>query len=109
MADLPFFKPCGSGEGGGSGIIGVSAFNIDENGDLNVTYDDGRTENLGRVVGEDGAVVVPHIDERHVLTFTLETEVTELPGPVDLNPNDEWSSMEDETAGIVSDYIWEEM
>lgn len=106
MADLPFFKPEG---GGGGGISGVSAFNIDENGDLNVTYDDGRIENLGRVVGEDGAVVVPHIDAHHILTFTVEQEVTELPGPVDLNPNDEWSSMEDEEDGIVTDYVWEKM
>lgn len=107
MADLPFFKPCSSG--GGGGISGVSGFKIDENGCLNVTYDDGTTENLGKVTGEDGAVVVPHIDEHHVLTFTVEQEVTELPGPVDLNPNDEWSSMEDEQEGIVSDYIWEQM
>ena len=45
MADLPFFKY--SGTGGGGGISGVSGFNIDENGYLHVTYDDGRIENLG--------------------------------------------------------------
>ena len=107
MADLPFFKY--SGTGGGGGISGVSGFNIDENGYLHVTYDDGRIENLGKVKGEDGAVVVPHIDEHHVLTFTVEQEVTELPGPVDLNPNDEWSFMEDEEEGIATDYVWEQM
>lgn len=54
-------------------------------------------------------LLFPHIDEHHVLTFTVEQEVTELPGPVDLNPNDEWSSMEDEEEGIVTDYVWEQM
>lgn len=49
MADLPFFKY--SGTGGGGGISGVSGFNIDENGYLHVTYDDGRIENLGKVKG----------------------------------------------------------
>lgn len=73
MADLPFFgNSLFGGSGGSGGISGVESFSIDDNGCLNVVYVDGRTENLGRVVGEDGSVYVPHISEQKVLSFTIE-------------------------------------
>lgn len=62
-------------------------------GDLIATYSDGTTQNLGWVVGKDGAVYVPHIDEHKVLTFTIQSEPGELSGPTDMNPNDEWVDM----------------
>lgn len=73
------------------GLVNVE---IDENGDLIATFSDMSVQNLGRVIGEDGAVYVPHIDERKVLTFTIETMPSGVPGPVDMNPNDEWATME---------------
>ena len=68
---------------------------------------DGKDGKDGRdgVNGKDGAVYVPHIDERHVLTFTLEQEPTDPPPPIDLDPSDEWGSI-DETE-ISSGYVWE--
>lgn len=57
MADLPFSNI--AAPEAAEVFSGVSGFNIDENGYLHVTYDDGRIENLGKVKGEDGAVVVP--------------------------------------------------
>lgn len=73
---------------------GLVNMKIDENGDLIATFSDMSVQNLGRVVGEDGAVYVPHIDERKVLTFTIETMPSGVTGPVDMNPNDEWATME---------------
>lgn len=73
---------------------GLVNMEIDENGDLIATFSDMSVQNLGRVVGEDGAVYVPHIDERKVLTFTIQTTPSGVPGPVDMNPNDEWATME---------------
>ena len=73
---------------------GLVNMKIDENGDLIATFSDMSVQNLGRVVGEDGAVYVPHIDERKVLTFTIQTTPSGVPGPVDMNPNDEWATME---------------
>ena len=64
-------------------------------------------KNLGRVVGKDGAVYVPHISDQKILSFTIEDEPQGVPDPVDLNPNDEWSGIDEST--IVSDYIWEQM
>lgn len=82
---------------------------ISKNGNLWVMYDDGTSENLGRVVGHDGKVYVPHIDDHKILTFTIEEKDSgEVPPETDLNPNDEWSSMQDEEEGE-SDYIWEPM
>lgn len=52
-------------------------------------------------------IYVPHVDEHKILTFTIETEATEVPAPVDLNPNDEWSNIDE--AVIVSEYVWESM
>lgn len=72
---------------------GLIHMEINESGDLIATFSDMSTQNLGRVVGEDGAVYVPHIDERKVLTFTIESKPSNVPGPVDMNPNDDWNEM----------------
>ncbi len=54
-----------------------------------------------------GKTYVPHIDEHNVLTFTLEDNPTDIPDPVDLNPFDEWSEIDESEAA--SDYVWESM
>ena len=59
------------------------------------------------LVDGSGAVYVPHIDDRKILTFTVEDKPAGVPDPVDLNPFDEWSDIDD--SHIRSDYIWEEM
>lgn len=78
---------------------------IDDNGELILTFNDGTSVNLGVVVGSDGKVYVPHIDEHKVMTWTIEDEPGEIPDPVDMNPNDEWGPIDDESG--TSDFIWE--
>lgn len=72
---------------------GLINMEINETGDLIATFSDMSVQNLGRVVGKDGAVYIPHIDERKVLTFTIEAKPSGVPDPVDMSPNDEWSDM----------------
>lgn len=50
-------------------------------------------------------VYVPTIDDKKILSWTVQeaTEDMPVPNPVDLNPNDDW--VEDET---MSEYEWEE-
>lgn len=84
---------------------GIEDMRISTDGELLVFFDNGDIKNLGKIVGDDGMVYVPHIDEHKVLTFTLEQEPGAAPDPVDLNPGDEWSGIEDD--GIVTDYVWE--
>lgn len=86
---------------------GIEDMRISVDGELLVFFDDGSIKNLGKVVGEDGVVYVPHIDEHKVLTFTIEREASDIPESVDLNPNDEWSGIADEESGVVTDYVWE--
>ncbi len=91
---------------------GVSNMEINELGELIVTFDDETTQNLGAVIGRDGSVYVPHVDERKVLTFTIESEPTKVPEPVDLNPNDDWSDMDDvgmDGPGTKTAFLWEDM
>lgn len=85
-------------------IIGAE---INEDGDLIISFEDETTANLGKVVGDDGAVYVPHVDEHRILSFTVEERPGDVPAPIDLNPNDEWGSMND--GGATSNYVWEEM
>lgn len=85
----------------------VTNAGISSDNELILTFNDGTVKNLGSVMGKDGAVYVPHISERKVLIFTIEDEPGEIPEPVDLNPNDEWSEIEGDE--VVSDYIWEPM
>ena len=85
----------------------VTNAGISSDNELILTFNDGTVMILVSVLGKDGAVYVPHISERKVLTFTIEDEPGEIPEPVDLNPNDEWSEIEGDE--VVSDYIWEPM
>lgn len=87
-----------------SGLL-IDDMRISVDGELLVFFNDGSIKNLGKVVGDDGMVYVPHIDEHNVLSFTLEESPTDVPPPVDLNPNDEWSSIGGDS--IKSDYVWE--
>lgn len=59
----------------------------------------------GDGVGGNGAVYVPSIDEKKILSWTISetSENLEVPVPVDLNPYDEW---EEDTEA--SDYVWED-
>ena len=55
--------------------------------------------------GGPSVVYVPEIDDKKILSWTIQEVTGDLvvPNPTDLNPYDEWT--EDET---VSEYIWEE-
>lgn len=89
---------------------GIADMYINESGELVVTFEDDTTQNLGVVVGRDGSVYVPHVDEHKILTFTIENEALEVPDPVDLNPSDEWSNIGDtgiDYPGGKTEYVWE--
>lgn len=91
---------------------GITNMEINADGDLVVTFDDETMQNLGRAVGRDGAVYVPHVDEHRVLSFTIEYEPTEAPEPVDLNPDDEWGGMGEggiDGSGGETTFVWEGM
>ena len=53
-------------------------------------------------------VYVPTVDERKILSWTVQEVTDEMPDipPTDLNPNDEWLPTENE---VESEYIWEPM
>ena len=53
-------------------------------------------------------VYVPTIDERKILSWTVQEATDDMlvPPPTDLNPSDEWRPTENE---VVSEYIWEPM
>ena len=85
----------------------VTNAGITTDNELILTFSDGSMKNLGKISGVGGIVYVPHISDNKILSFTIETEATEVPDPVDLNPNDEWSPIDDST--IVSDYVWEKI
>lgn len=88
-----------------SGMDIVNVEIVDD--ELVITMSDGTTQNLGTVVGKDGAVYVPHVSAQKVITWTIEDTAGEIPDPVDLNPSDEWSGIDD--SGVVTDYVWENL
>lgn len=86
----------------------IVSMEIDAVGDLIATFDDDTTKNLGRVVGKDGAVYVPHVDDRKILTFTIEDKPGKIPDPVDMDPTDEWSGIDSMNESSTT-YVWEKM
>ena len=85
----------------------VTDVEISPDKELIIKFSDGSTKNLGHVVDSSGAVYVPHISDRKILTFTIEDSPQGVPDPVDLNPFDEWGNIDD--SSIISDYIWEDL
>ena len=77
-------KVAESGGGGGT-QFGLQSIEIDKDGNLVVTFTHGTISNLGRVVGVDGKVYVPHIDKNtNILSWTIEDKEGEgvlLPTP----------------------------
>lgn len=53
-------------------------------------------------------VYVPEVDEKKILSWTLQEVTDDMPSipPTDLNPNDEWLPTGNE---VETDYIWEPM
>lgn len=96
----------GSG-GNGEGQFGLQSIEIDKDGDLLVTFTDGTVSNLGRVVGADGKVYVPHLDrETSILSWTIEDKEGEIPDPIDLSDEGEWADITEEGSND-TDYEWE--
>ena len=87
-----------------SGVIDAV---ITKDGELVIKFLDGSEKNLGIVVDGSGSVYVPHVSAQKILTFTIEEEPTGVPDPVDLNPNDEWSRIDETEKEVVTDYVWD--
>ena len=68
LRDALLIAGSGSGGSGGKDGVGIASLEINDSGELVVTLDNGRVKNLGRIVGADGAVYVPHIDDKKVLS-----------------------------------------
>lgn len=71
----------------------ITNMRLTANGELLVFFDDHSIENLGVVVGADGLVYIPHIDDNSILTFTIESGTGEVPDPVNLNTPEQWGSI----------------
>ena len=84
MVALKFNSGVGSGGSGGKDGVGIASLDINDNGELVIVLTDGRVRNLGKIVGADGAVYVPHIDDQKVLSFTIEKNAEDVPDPVKL-------------------------
>lgn len=95
-------------QGGGSAAqFGLQSIEIDKEGNLVVTFTDGTVSNLGRVVGTDGKVYVPHINkDTNILSWTIEDKEGEIPDPVDLSDSGEWEDVNQGELGE-TEYEWE--
>ena len=89
-----------------SGAVVTNA-GITTDGELILVFSDGTIKNLGNVIDGNGAVYVPHMSERKILSWTIEDKPNGIPDPVDLNPFDEWQDID--SSSIESDYIWEQL
>ena len=90
---------------GGGGRRGIDNVYI-KDGHLHIVFSDGLDSDVGEVVGKEGKVYTPHLDDHKILTWTIEDSAGEVPDPVDLNPFDEWSPIGPEEG---SAYVWEPM
>ena len=78
----------------GEGGFGLQSIEINKDGDLVVTFTDGTVSNLGRVMGADCKVYIPHIDKQtSVLSWTIEDKEGESPDRIELSDEGEWGDL----------------
>lgn len=91
-----------STSGGSGNSIGIVKLEVNENGELIATYSDGTIDNIGKV-GVCPGVYVPS-KEGDKLIFTLQDNATEDKIEIDIDPNNEWSGINDATE---TNYVWD--
>ena len=90
----------------GEGGFGLQSIEINKDGDLVVTFTDGTASNLGRVMGADGKVYIPHIDKQtSVLSWTIEDKEGEIPDPIDLSDGGEWRDLGKDEQGDIGQNV----
>ena len=101
-------------------VINLPSFSVAvHGGDIVTNYVRNPVEevksNIGTIPPSDGncdcgpsMVYVPEVDERKILSWTLQEVADGMPSipPTDLNPSDEWLPTGNE---VESEYIWEPM
>ena len=91
--------------GGSSGVC-VKYIEVDEDGNLIVTYSNGATENIGKTAsGVVSGIYIPDVSEDGIMTMTLSQNVGETQYSWDINPFNDWNEID----GVEneSSYIWE--
>lgn len=92
---------------GGNTDVCIKYIEIDDNGNLIVTYSDDITVNVGPVGGSCTGIYIPDYEQNGVLTFTLKDKAEKPFYSFDINPENNWYPVEDPEAD--DDYIWEEL
>lgn len=92
--------------GGGEQGKGITSVSINNNGDLIINYDDSTSDNVGHVVGADGAdgaVYIPSIitdaEGDKYLHWELDTEPGPVPSDTYIGPQDDWEHVDDSQEG----------
>lgn len=86
----------------------VKYLEVNEDGDLIVTYSNGATENVGKTVGDVvTGIYIPDVSIDGIMTMTLSKDVGEPSYSWDINPFNDWNEID----GIESNstYIWESL
>lgn len=84
---------------------GISSIEIDEFGNIIVSYLDGRVENIGTVShGSCAGVYIPNYTADGMLTFTLKTEPEKHEYEFDIKDSNNWNPIDSPEQS--SDYIW---
>ena len=93
---------------GGIGGICVKHVQVDEDGNLIITYSDDTIENIGKVASDAVCgIYIPDVSKDGILTMTLSQEVGEPSYSWDIDRSNDWNPIE----GVESDsnYIWNEL
>lgn len=88
--------------------ICVKHVQVDEDGNLIITYSDDTIENIGKVASDAvSGIYIPSVSEDGVLTMTLSQEIGEPSYSWDIDKSNDWNAIE----GIESDstYTWSEL
>lgn len=91
-----------------SADVCIKYLEVDDEGNLIVTYSDDVVENIGKVSGDAvSGIYIPDVSHDGILTMTLSQEVGNPSYSWDINPFNNWNPIE----GIEgnSTYIWEQL
>lgn len=106
------FIPGTMGGGSGSDGRGIASVTIDENGQMIIKYTDGKSENIGPVIGPRGYTFTPQIQD-NILSWSNDGNLPnpdpfELPTSSSTAEDDVWGNIGDETPPT-GDLTWNEI
>ena len=86
---------------------GIQAIKVNDSNELIVIYTDGSEEVVGTINAQDSGIYIPNVTKDGLLIYTLSDKPEEEVLSFDINPFNDWNTLEGPE--VKSTYVWNEL